>query len=96
MSADNWAWCPQCMKHAEATQQKDIVDVEAVYGTIPSEEYAKRREVAYKDIELSTSMREDWEVGMNLIGEFSVTFSASCSDCGFRFMFEGKRQADLE
>ena len=95
MSANNWAWCPQCMRNAEAVQVAAQASVEAVYGVIPSEEHAARRAEAYKDIELPTSMREDWEVGMNLIGELHIYYKAECDNCGFRFVHENKRQADL-
>ncbi|KKN16457.1 hypothetical protein LCGC14_0975660 [marine sediment metagenome] len=96
MSANNWAVCPQCMKNAEETQAENKVAVEASYGVIPSEEYAARREEAHEPIALDCTMREDYEIAMNLLGEFNISYSASCSNCGFRFVHRTNRQVDLE
>ncbi len=95
MSANNWTLCPRCMKSVEARKAEDKASVEDAYGVIPSEEYAKRREEAHEDIELDCTMREDYALGMNLLGEFTISFSASCSNCGFHFLYEDKRQATL-
>jgi hypothetical protein len=80
------------MQQAKKQQAADREAVEAVYGTIPSHEYASRRQNAYEPVALDSTMREDYELGVDDDGEFSISFSASCSTCGYRFMFETTEQ----
>ena len=88
MSANNWSQCPQCMDVAEAEKAALVAEAAEAYGNVPEDEYTQLRERAEKDITLEDTMREDYELGVNLLGVFRVGFSASCSTCGYRFEFE--------
>lgn len=78
MSANNWCVCPKC-KEAEDK-------VGSSYGKVSEEEYLaalNQREQAGEDLTLT--LREDYEIGVDVHGEFFVSYACRCSKCGFNF-----------
>jgi hypothetical protein len=73
---------------AREQQKREAAKAEVTYGNVPSEDYLLLVLTARQPIELDSTMREDYELGVHEDGEFSISFNASCSTCGFRFMFE--------
>ena len=96
MSADNWEWCPQCMAVAEAVKKENSRIADEAYGKVLPDEYDRQRALAEEDIKLEETMREDYELGVDLLGEFKMHFSASCSTCGYSVKFEYKEQTKVE
>lgn len=95
MSANNWATCPRCLAEAEKTKTALAAEAAAAYGKVPEDEYAQMREQSREDITLDSTMREDYELGVNMLGEFRLSFSASCGTCGYRFEFETTEQTKI-
>ena len=80
MSAENWAQCPVCTKKFEAERL-------TLYGSVPEDKYlseVKRIEGAIK----AQNLREDYELGIDLEGNFFVKYYATCSICGFCHEFK--------
>lgn len=79
MSAENWAQCPRCTKIFEAERL-------TLYGNVPEERYpseVKRVEGAIK----AQNLREDYEIGIDLEGNFYVKYCGHCAFCGFHYEF---------
>lgn len=93
MSADNWMECPKCKAEAASERLKNIEFLKQQYGKIPADVYMARMKEAEKMPLIDEEMREDWEIGMDDDGEFSVGYSASCQSCGFTFCFEHSENA---
>jgi hypothetical protein len=93
MSADNWTICPQCKLIAEKKHEKNLQEVTEMYGKIPIDEFLDRTIIVNK---LDSSLREDYELGIDEDGEFYVYFSASCEECGFKFSFKETRKLELK
>ena len=80
MSADNWGVCPKCKETAEK-------NITSAYGKVSEEEYLAALNER-KQIENNLTLREDYEVGVDIDGEFSVSYSCHCSKCGFKFDYK--------
>lgn len=93
MSANNWTGCPKCVAKFEEAKAKALRDAEASYGKVSPDEYRRliAQAEAGKREEPEDTMREDYEIGMEASGHFSVGYSASCTACGFRFRFKHER-----
>ncbi len=84
MSADRWSICPKCLqKHDDA--------LEAAYGKVSPTVYA-----GMCSQELDTNMREDWELGTDEEGKFSINYSCYCRSCGFKFEHKHEEQVPLK
>lgn len=86
MSADNWTICPNCKRIQE---NKTVA-----YGKVSEEEYL--RVLREQETPLKTTLREDWEVGTDRDGEFYVSYSCRCEECGFAFEFKHEQKVPLE
>lgn len=95
MSADNWAICPRCKKKIEADKAQLVSKMEKSYGKIPVADFLYLKANADKPIEWEATMREDYEIGVDDDGEFSMNYSCSCSMCGFEFNYEYKQVVPL-
>lgn len=87
MSADNWAICPRCKADADTKQQQLAEKIATSYGKIPEAEYLELRIQAESKPVLSETLREDYELCTNADGTFEVSYSCSCSRCGFRYSY---------
>lgn len=91
MSADNWAICPRCKAKAEEASRKLKLKAGASYGKESPERYLELLEEAGKPVDLDTTLREDYNLGINSNGEFEIDYSASCQ-CGFKHRFNHKEK----
>lgn len=92
MSADNWALCPKCKQKADQDYEKKMADLQAQYGKIPAAEYVSAlRNAEARPVQRET-LREDYEMGTDEYGTFSVSYRASCN-CGFSFKFKHEEKA---
>lgn len=94
MSADNWTICPRCHAKRQEQLEKLQAKLDASYGKVPLETFdAKRAEVAKAlAVPESASMREDYELGVDSDGYFTIDYRCSC-DCGFHYEFETSMNA---
>ena len=94
MGANNWRECPKCLK----VQKNAVDELKALYGKIPREDYEKRLSEVYpspdSDYDYS-SLREDWSLGVDEQGKFSVSYHCSCEECGLKFSFKHTEQLPL-
>ena len=79
MSADNWGICPRC--HKKYMKERD-----SLYGKVGEQEYLSKKEELERRLK-ADSMREDYEIGINVSGRFYINYYASC-ECGFRYTFK--------
>lgn len=89
MSADNWAVCPKCRQQKLEEQEELKVQARNSYGTVSIEEFenllAKSRDENF--IKTKTTLREDYEIGIDEYGHFDIKFTASCSVCKFKYNY---------
>jgi len=87
MSADNWTICPKCNKSSLQLEKKEREKIKNSYGKISAEEYLElvRQHKLPKKIE--DTLREDYEIGIDENGGFSIHYSCYCEECRFKFEF---------
>ena len=95
MSANNYVVCPACRAKAFKERERSVEHAKAQYGKLSPEDFMNAMALAQKPIQLGSSLREDWEIGMDDDGEFGINYSASCSRCSFKFEFSHEEQATL-
>lgn len=82
MSADKWTVCPACTKRKESSP--------SLYGKVSEEEYLAVV-TKEKDEGSQTNMREDYEIGIDSNGEFSVNYRCYCEECKFQWKYKIKQ-----
>lgn len=92
MSADNWAICPQCTSKLKAGHEKLTSRAKASYGKVSPEKYAELIEAVKFEPPASSTLREDYEIGVDRNGLFYINYGCSCSACGFSFSFKHEEQ----
>lgn len=94
MSADNWTVCPKCRPHLSKDKTAAITAANALYGTVPAAEFmealAKANALPEEDDE-PTQLREDYEIGLYKSGWFEISYSCSCTQCGFSWEFNHRQ-----
>ncbi|HVI42628.1 MAG TPA: hypothetical protein VM577_18400 [Anaerovoracaceae bacterium] len=107
MSADSWVRCPRCLKNAlDNIQAPDYGALSRAYGNVSESEYRalldgqlKDRDRYIKDLNrahnLAETMREDYELGMDSEGEFTVAYSCHCTECDWSWKFNYKVQTPV-
>ncbi len=100
MSADNWRSCPRCAleKSQEATKAEE--KAKKSYGKVSAEKFmellaaaktVRAESDAYEDAESKHTFREDYQVGVNIDGVFSVSYSGKCNQCSYSVAFSEKK-----
>jgi len=92
MSADNWGICPKCKRNAEEKQCKLKLKAGKAYGSVTPEEYLELLREADKPLELTETLREDYEMGTDDAGQFYVYYTCSCHVCKFKHEFKHAEQ----
>lgn len=92
MSADNWGICPKCKAKTEADAEKLIKKSAGSYGKIPVDEWKQLDANAHIEVTHDHNLREDYQIGTDECGEFSVSYSCTCRACGFHFEFKHEFQ----
>lgn len=96
MSADNWAFCPQCVKKAEIFKEKEIKKANQSYGKVTPEEYLDLRKAAETPVDLEQTFREDYSIGVDGKGGFIVDYSGSCKVCGLKYSYKYVEQIKFQ
>ena len=95
MSADNWAICPKCKKANDKENNRRMLEAGEQYGKIPAEAFLKLSKEANVPVELETTLREDYEIGITETGEFYISYAGRCRDCGFEHIVEEEKQLEF-
>jgi hypothetical protein len=95
MSASNWRICPNCARLASAKDRTKQQELLAVYGKVSQAKFETLfKECAKGPMQVGeANLREDYEVGVNLDGEFSILYTCYCEVC--KFGFEYKRSENI-
>ena len=91
MSANNWSICPKCKKKNNEINAKRIENVKKNYGVVSEDKYLELAEEAKKPIIIKETLREDYDIGVYEDGTFEVSYSCSCSVCGFKYSFKDQK-----
>ncbi len=92
MSADAYRSCPECEKNQNKDFEEKKAKLNKKYGKMDMEEFLAAHDKLAKEItkELEETLREDYEIGI-WNGEFNINYSAHCSECGFSFTVNEKK-----
>lgn len=93
--SESWTQCPRCWAELADKCIKLKQKVENEYGKISKEEYMELVEESRTAIRATHSLEENYEIGMEKDGEFSIGYKCTCVSCGFLFTFEHTVQAKL-
>lgn len=88
MSADNWAACPKCVESVISKTNEDKLAAGRAYGKVSPEEYLELLSAASSVTAMEETLREDYELGTDKFGLFTVSYGCSCSKCGFEFTYK--------
>ncbi len=87
--------CPKCWD--DLVDRKNKLEQRCVneYGKIPKEEFMELVEQSRVAIEGQHSLLENYEIGMEQSGKFTVGYKCTCLSCGFFFTFEHAEQVKV-
>jgi hypothetical protein len=92
VSADVWRVCPRCKQKAEAAIEAAEMAAAQSYGEVPANEWKlmvqKVAEMRRGFDSPDETFREDYELGMDPDGEFSVGYHGQCEKCGLKHSFK--------
>jgi hypothetical protein len=89
MSARNWTHCPRCLQKHTEFRDAEIRIAKALYGVVEPDEYAAAMQSAEAIPERpEPSFRENWEIGIESDGFFSVSYGGNCTKCDYSHEFE--------
>lgn len=88
MSADNWTFCPRCLKQEEASKNKLKLQAESEYGKLPKAEYLELLKESEEPIKIKETLREDYQFFTSPDGYFTAKYSCRCDKCGFKHTFK--------
>jgi hypothetical protein len=80
MSAENWTQCPVCTK-------KFIKERAGLYGSVPEDIYLSEVDRVERAIN-AQNLREDYQIGIDLEGNFYVKYCGHCAICSFHYEFQ--------
>jgi len=79
MSADEFI-CPKCIEIAEKKR-------ESAYGKVSEDEYFVMLGRA-EESQNNDTLQEKYQIGVDIDGEFYVSYSCHCSICDFKFDYK--------
>lgn len=90
MSADNWTHCPRCLQKHQEFRDAEIRIAKALYGVIGPDEYAAAMQTAEGILERpeGPAFRENYEIGIESDGTFTVSYGGHCTKCDYHHEFE--------
>jgi hypothetical protein len=83
MSADNWTTCPECSAKEKAKREAAAKRASEAYGKVSIEKHRELCEAAQQQKPLDSTLREDYELGVDDDGVFRIDYHCSCNKCGF-------------
>lgn len=96
MSIDNWSICPKCKVEANRQAEKRLKVAAESYGKVSSQEYRRLAAAADAPVNMRSTMRENYEMGVGEDGDFLVNYRASCTECDFDFEYRHEQKVSLE
>lgn len=100
MSANRYRQCPMCKLTNAGKAEKLQDDLKSKYGVISANEWITlSQEIEQRCKKLLTgddNLREDWEIGVDASGQFSVDYLCSCEICDFEYAFKHTEPATFE
>lgn len=87
MSADNWAVCPKCEIQALEEKEKLNQKTTEAYGKVSASEYLELVSESKNSSPRETTLRENYEIGIEGKLELSISYSCNCYVCGFSHSF---------
>lgn len=96
MSADNYAYCPKCLKRRRQEIAEAAANLENAYGKVGVDAYLLAHATFMKmsETDIGEFMREDYDLGVDRDGQFTVNFRCRCERCQFIFNFKFQGPAD--
>jgi len=88
MAARNWGLCPKCTADALRLHEANVKKIDEVYGKISQEDYLKLVKQAENPVKIEETLREDYDIGVEQDGKFSILYRCSCEKCGFKHSFK--------
>jgi hypothetical protein len=96
MSADNWTQCPVCLAVAAKKYAAAKCKLNEDYGKVPADAFIKRQHALKDPPQTEDTLREDYEFGVCENGEFYVSYSCSCKQCGFAHKYKQSKQLSID
>lgn len=87
MGAKNWTTCPQCFKVAEAERLANLKRANDGYGKLPPDVYQELIRLGNVPTVITSTLREDYQLGMTVHGTFVIRYRCVCESCGFEYKF---------
>ena len=87
MSVSNWALCPNCKKIAYEKEVALKAKVANAYGKVPADEYLRMREESAVTLPIEKTLREDWDLGIQIDGSFDCNYHGQCEVCRLDYKF---------
>lgn len=95
MSADNWTFCPKCLKREEARKDELKLKAESEYGKMPKAEYLELLKESEEPLKAKETLREDYEFFMSPDGYFKANYKCHCDVCGFKHTFKHEKEIKI-
>lgn len=95
LSTENHTQCPKCWDKLVDKKNKLKQRIVNEYGKTPKEEFMELVEESRLAIDATNSLMENYEIGMERNGKFSIGYKCTCVSCGFFFTFEHVEQAKI-
>ena len=87
MSADNWCICPVCKQKTDKANEDRLLLAAEQYGKIPAKQYIAVAKAAAIPKTIEETFREDFDIGIDDEGTFSVSYRGACQDCNAEFTY---------
>ena len=90
MSADNWTICPKCKSKKEDIEKKTRLEAERSYGKVTPDKFLTLINAVLnkENKKQEETLREDYKIGMDGYGSFSINYRAGCVECGFKYSYD--------
>jgi len=90
MGATNYRLCPACVKRDQEKLEALTRQLEATYGKIPLGEWNEIQAKIKHHPSLGETLREDYELGTQVIGTFFVNYRAFCEspECDYDVSYD--------
>ena len=88
MSANRWSFCPNCKKKEQDRIEAEEKKVLAQYGKIDPELFIKNMADVKIRPMMRETLREDYDFTLDEYLDLSMSYSAHCDKCGYKFEYK--------
>ena len=88
MSANNWGYCPKCKKERGECIARLKKKAGEKYGKVTPEKYLELLDKADNQAEIIQTLREDYDIYIDVNGNFYIGYIGRCKACGFKHEFK--------